>query len=100
MTPEEIAKRIDEWWFGPDDPSNPVISPPVPGETLREAIALALRGYADEMATMKAALFWLRFHYDILRPQHKEKVLERIDAVLKSHPPSPEAMARWLAMIE
>lgn len=55
MTPEEIAKRIDEWWFGHDDPKFPVEGD-VPGETLRETITLALHAYRAQVIEEAAAI--------------------------------------------
>jgi hypothetical protein len=47
---------------------------------------------SDEPAILRAALLWLRNHYDYAarprRPRHDIDVLTRIDAVLKDYEPS------------
>ena len=45
--------------------------------------------------TLAAALLWLRNHYDVGKPELKQQVLSRADAVLKQREPTLDEMKEF-----
>lgn len=52
----------------------------------------------EDAKMLAAALLWLRNHYEVGAPDLKDRVIERIDRVLKWREPTGEDMRRFREM--
>ena len=53
--------------------------------TLRHKVDSMISRDRHDQRTLAASLLWLRNHYDVGKPELKQRVLDRVDKVLEQH---------------